>query len=112
MVIFLLPEIQKRKVNGLNYKFSFVPEYTARSYNLEPNGSDTLHHIAINGSVINYDAGVQKIFTLIRATLKFGPLFFQNSSYNYHLIEYENVNYVFSFSNKKRCISLQYTYFL
>ena len=85
----------------LNYKFSFVPEYTARSYNLEPNGSDTLHHIAINGSVINYDAGVQKIFTLIRATLKFGPLFFQNSSYNYHLIEYENENYVFSFQTKK-----------
>ena len=61
MVIFLLPEIQKAKGKwDLNYKFSFVPEYTARSYNLEPNGSDTLHHIAINGSVINYDAGVQK----------------------------------------------------
>lgn len=45
MVIFLLPEIQKQKGKWVELQFSFVPEYTARSYNLEPNGSDTLHHI-------------------------------------------------------------------
>ena len=93
---FTTGNTQQKDKWDLNYKFAFIPLYTARSYNLTPNGKDTLSPITMQSSNITYDAGTQKIFTLIRAILSSGPLFMPKC-YDYNFIDQNESNLRFSF---------------
>lgn len=80
------------------YRAYFVPVYTARSYNLTNNGSDTLSPLYMTTEDTRFDAGTRKIFTLIRTVQLYAPLFADTRFYDIHPMDSDSLDYVFSFS--------------
>jgi len=87
----------------LNYHFHFIPAYSARSFNLQPDGRDTLKKQVVTGGRLEYDAGSRKIFNAIRAVLVWGPLFSKLDYYDIKALEPDSTNYIFHFTTKEKC---------
>lgn len=82
------------------YRSYIVPEYTAQSYCLTVDGSDTIIPIYMTTEDIRFDVGTRKIFTLIRAVQLFAPLFNHTGLYDIQAIDTDSLDYVFSFKTK------------
>lgn len=82
------------------FRSYFVPQYVARSYNLSPDGRDTLTPLYLTHKEVRFDIGTRKIFTLQRAIQLFGPLFSDQKYYEIRPIESDSRDYTFSFQTR------------
>lgn len=86
-------------------KIFFIPCYSARSYSLTADSKDTLsslYHFPHNiGKPENFDAGVRKIFWIVREVQAEGPLFNNHKAYQFQQIEGNDQNYHFRFRTKR-----------
>ena len=80
----------------------FIPAYVKRTYNLSPNGKDTLKILVVTESKDkrgDYQAPVRKVFFVMRATELYGPLFSNLKYYDFWQIP-DDSDYVFTFQTK------------
>lgn len=88
----------------LEYRLNFIPVYTARSYDLNCSGSDTLkYNSIISGKKrenIRFNATSRKIFTIIRAIYLYGPLFASPEYFDFKLSGIDSSFYTLQFSTK------------
>lgn len=97
---FTSGDLQPRDVWDQHFVSYFVPAWSARSYNLNNSGSDTLSPLYITSGELRYDAGTRKLFTLLRAVQLYGPLFSGTQTYDIAPVESDSPDYVFSFSTR------------
>lgn len=97
---------QKDKFD-LEYRLNFIPVYTARSYDLNCSGTDTLKYISIIGSKkredIRFDATSRKIFNIIRTIYLYAPLFVSPEYFEFKLTDIDSSFYTIHFSTKPEC---------
>lgn len=91
----------------VEYRMRFIPVYTARSYDLNCSGTDTLKYTSIIGNkkreALRYDATSQKIFTIIRTIYLYGPLFTPPEYFEFKLIDIDSSFYTIYFATKPEC---------
>lgn len=97
---FTSGDIQPKNNWDDKFKSYFVPAYTARSYNLTNDGTDTLAMMYITTEGIRFDAGTRKIFTLLRTIQLYGPLFSGTECYDFTPIDSDSLDYVYRFKTK------------
>lgn len=97
---------QKDKFD-LEYRLNFIPVYTARSYDLNCSGSDTLKYISISGNKkreeIRFDATSRKIFNIMRTIYLYAPLFVTPEYFEFKLTDIDSSYYTIHFSTKPEC---------
>ncbi|WP_320914405.1 hypothetical protein [Butyricimonas paravirosa] len=95
--------VNSRLENATFWGYGFVPRYTARSYPLRTDGCDTLTPLHERVGRVNecYTSGVRKIFWLMRAIERYGPLFDKMKYFTFEQIESENDDYIFQFKTKQ-----------
>lgn len=97
---------QKDKYD-VEYNFNFIPVYTARSYDLNCSGTDTLKYLSIIGSKkrkdIRFDATSRKIFNIIRTIYLYAPLFTSPEYFEFKLTDIDSSFYTIHFSTKPEC---------
>lgn len=97
---------QKDKFD-LAYRLNFIPVYTARSYDLNCSGTDTLKYISIIGNKkredIRFDATSRKIFNIIRTIYLYAPLFVSPEYFEFKLTDIDSSFYTIHFSTKPEC---------
>ncbi|WP_059026228.1 hypothetical protein [Gabonibacter massiliensis] len=91
--------VKQKEKWDLDYKFEFIPVYSARSFNLLPDRSDTLRTPYIESS---YNAESKKIFPALRAVFLWGPLFSKLKYYDIQPIESDSNCYKFVFSTREK----------
>lgn len=97
---FTSGNVRSKNVWDKAFRSYFVPTYSARSFNLTNDGSDTLSPLYITTEDTRFDAGTRKIFTLMRAVQLYAPLFGSLRFYEIHPMESDSLDYVFSFQTK------------
>lgn len=97
---FTSGRVRCRNVWDKAFRSYFVPAYSARSYNLTNDGSDTLSPLYMTNEDSRFDAGTRKIFTLMRTVELYAPLFSDLRHYEIHPLESDSIDYVFSFRTK------------
>lgn len=97
---FTSGDIKPRNVWDQRFRSYFVPVYTARSFNLTNNGSDTLSPVYMTTEDTRFDAGTRKIFTLLRTVQLYGPLFAGTKSYDIRPVESDSMDYIYAFSTR------------
>lgn len=97
---FTSGNVRSKNVWDKAFRSYFVPAYTARSFNLTNNGSDTLSPLYMTTEDARFDAGTRKTFTLMRTVQLYAPLFASVRFYDIHPLESDSLDYVFSFQTK------------
>lgn len=97
---FTSGDIQPKNNWDEKFKSYFVPAYSARSYNLTNDGTDTLSTMYITTEGIRFDAGTRKIFTLLRTIQLYGPLFSGTDCYEFTPVDSDSLDYVYTFRTK------------
>ncbi len=91
--------VKQKEKWDLDYNFEFIPVYSARSFNLLPDRSDTLRTPYIESS---YNAESKKIFPALRAVFLWGPLFSKLKYYDIQPIEPDSNCYKYVFSTREK----------
>lgn len=89
-----------RNVWDQAYRSYFLPAYTARSFNLTNNSSDTLSPLYMTNEDTRFDAGTRKVFTLVRTVQLYAPLFHSIQHYDIHPVGNDSAGYVFAFQTR------------
>lgn len=98
--------LQKEKWD-LSYHLKFIPILSARSFDLNDNGTDTLKYKSIIGIShrpdMECDVTNQKIYKLMRSTFLYAPLFTSPDYFNFKLTDIDSSYYTILFSTKPEC---------
>lgn len=97
---FTSGHVRSKNVWDKAFRSYFVPAYSARSFNLTNNGSDTLSPLYMTTEETRFDAGTRKVFTLMRTVQLYAPLFAHRRFYDIHPMESDSLDYTFSFKTK------------
>lgn len=91
----------------LSYHLKFIPIFSARSFDLNDHGTDTLKYKSIIGMShrpdMEYDVTNQKIYKLMRSAYLYAPLFSSPDYFNFKLTGIDSSYYTVLFSTKPEC---------